>query len=413
MKKLMILICAALLALMPQTGALAGTTTDTAHAITLQPGNKQYQINQQEFTMPAVPFSSQGRIYVPVDFLGSALGTGDQDVNWRVGTDEISLVVPARAGDLLEIKLQPHGNQLVIDYLKQQTGAQALEVTHSKTITMDVTPLVQEGQFYLPVRWVAQACGYTVTWDSNTQRALLAAPGTSVPSGTEKDDTAPGVLVNTKEIKSSDARLELNLELPVISGLVDQALQEQINSQIQEQALQTKAELEQNYAEIAENAETFEFPLHTHQLFVTYDTYTSGNIISLVVETYQYSGGAHGGTIKDFYILDTKNGRILTLPDLFKADAHYIATINQEIQRQMAAQLEGDTGIYYFEGEMGFQSIDSHHPFYIKDKQLILHFGQYEIAPYAAGMPEFALPLAMLTEQLQPAFLQLLASEQA
>lgn len=408
MKKLIILICVALLTLVPlSNNVLANTSGDTSNEVVFQPGNNKYQINEQEFTMDTAPFIAGGRIYVPVDFLGYALGTGDEHVNWRVGTGEVNLVIPVPDNSFLEIKMQNESNQLVIDYLNNEADKKTLEVTHSKTVSMDVTPLVKEGQVYLPVRWVAEACGFTVAWDGSAQRVLLSAPGTENPAGDNSEEITGGIKINTREIKSSSAQMELNMEIPVISGLVDQALQEQINKQILDQAMQTKTELDQSYAELAESAKVSGFPLHTFQLFISYETYTSGDVVSLVVETYQYAGGAHGGAWRDFYNLDTKNGKLLTLQGLFKDSTDYITVINGEIQKHIAARIKSGQDMY-FEGEMGFKSIAANHPFYIKDSQLILHFGQYEIAPYAAGMPEFAVPLTSLTQQLQEGFQQLL-----
>ncbi|MBF7084764.1 DUF3298 domain-containing protein, partial [Desulfallas sp. Bu1-1] len=51
-----------------------------------------------------------------------------------------------------------------------------------------------------------------------------------------------------------------------------------------------------------------------------------------------------------------------------------------------------------FEGDMGFQSISENHPYYIKDNYIVLCFGAYEIAPYAAGMPEFKIPIDLLSQ---------------
>ncbi|MGI5882771.1 MAG: DUF3298 and DUF4163 domain-containing protein, partial [Dethiobacteria bacterium] len=219
----------------------------------------------------------------------------------------------------------------------------------------------------------------------------------------EKEETdaglAGGIKISSQEIKITSPQMEQDWQIPIITGLGDLALQEQINKEIMEKALQTKAELEKDYAELAENAKTSGFPMRTFQFFIRYKNYTCGNIASLAVESYQYSGGAHGLTTVDFCNLDTKNNKLLTLSSLFKDDVDYVSLINQEIIKQIAVRQKGEE-IPYFEGEEGFQSIDAEHPFYLKDNELIIHFGQYEIAPYVAGMPEFSIPLDLLEEYL-------------
>jgi hypothetical protein len=40
--------------------------------------------------------------------------------------------------------------------------------------------------------------------------------------------------------------------------------------------------------------------------------------------------------------------------------------------------------------------ITDEQPFYIGDGQIVVYFAQYEIAPYAAGMSEFAIPVSVM-----------------
>lgn len=84
------------------------------------------------------------------------------------------------------------------------------------------------------------------------------------------------------------------------------------------------------------------------------------------------------------------------LKDIFENGFDYKSEINRIIDRQIAADPQN-----YFSGEnMGFTSIDETQRFYIQDDQLVIYFNQYEIAPYAAGIPEFTIPLASLRDHL-------------
>lgn len=381
MKKLMVLMGALFLAMTLCGSALAAPT----EKVVFQPGNNKYIINDTELTMDAVPFIADGRTYVPVRFLAGSLGAEDKLIGWDKSKGAVSLVF--RGDNNIEVKMQTESRQLVINYL----GAEAIEVLSSKTMPMDVTPVLRDGRIYLPARWVAEACGFTVEWDSNYQGVLVYDPGTKeAPTGV--------VNVDTRETKSTTGQLELNMKLPVISGMTDKALQEEINKEVLDKAMQTKSELESLYGEYAASASEFDFPAHPFQLYVTYETHTSGSVLSLVVETYQYSGGAHGLAWRDYYNLDTQKGRQLSLQDLFNDQADYVSIINGEIQKQIADQMNSGEGMY-FEGDMGFQSISENHPFYIKDNYIVFCFGQYEIAPYAAGMPEFQIPIDLFAQQ--------------
>jgi len=108
----------------------------------------------------------------------------------------------------------------------------------------------------------------------------------------------------------------------------------------------------------------------------------------LYIDYYSYTGGAHGFTDRRAYNIDLTTGRELRLSDLFAPDFNYISIINEEIKKQIQA---GDE--IFFDGELGFQSITENQPFYIEEGNLVIYFGLYEIAPYAAGIQEFRFPL--------------------
>ncbi|NLJ99991.1 MAG: DUF4163 domain-containing protein [Clostridia bacterium] len=426
MKRAIILICTILLTLIIPGFALAdvnpGTDTAASHKVYLETGSKEYSTGGEKHTMSAIPFNYNGRIYVPVDFLAQALAVEGRDVNWHVDTDRIHLTVPALGNSYISLTMKPGSDQLTIDRAVGKNDKPDLPFVYDKTIQMDVEPYEKEGQIYLPLRWVAEACDFTVAWsmDSHGEKVLLTtAWEKSMDENNDEDNNeikdedkgeiSKEIEINTEKIVSESEDIELDLEIPVISGLVDQNLQERINKEISDNAMEIKAELEKSRSSLVENIkdESLDTPLHTYQLFVGYETYNNGDILSLAVETYQYSGGAHGGTHVDFYNFDIRTGRLLMLSDLFQDDVDYISVINEEIEKQIADQRESGEDIY-FDGDMGFQSIEANHPFYINDNQLILHFSQYEIAPYATGMPEFALPLTSLSKLLQDSIAELL-----
>ncbi len=389
MKKLMVLIGVLLLVIILPGSVMAAP----AEKIVFYPGNSKYIINDTELTMDAMPFIIGGRTYLPVKFLTSVLGAEDKLTFWDKPTGTVSLYF--RGNKNVDIILHMGSQQLEINYLDAETN----KVLNSKTAFMDVMPVLRDGLLYLPARWVAEACGFAVKWDSNTQSIMVYAPGT-------KEASTNGVIVCAREIKSTTDQLELNMQIPIITGMTNKSLQEKINKEVLDKALQTKNELESSYKEYTTSAKEFDFPVYPFQLYVAYEAYTSGGVLSLVVETYQYSGGAHGLTWRDYYNLDTQNGRQLSLQELFKDNAGYINTINGEIQKRITDQINSGQGMY-FEGDEGFKTISANHPFYINDNHIVLCFGQYEIAPYAAGMPEFQLPIDMLSQQWREDFLNL------
>ena len=96
------------------------------------------------------------------------------------------------------------------------------------------------------------------------------------------------------------------------------------------------------------------------------------------------------------YNIDLESGQDLALKDLFVDNYDYASIINQEIKNQIS---NGEP--IYFEGDMGFQGISEAQAFYLQDDALVMVFQQYEIAPYAAGIPEFTIPLSLFGDKFR------------
>ncbi len=130
----------------------------------------------------------------------------------------------------------------------------------------------------------------------------------------------------------------------------------------------------------------------------------SDNILSIKVRYYKYSGGAHGYYEDTSYNIDMRNGKILTLSDLFKENLDYKKVIDDEIRRQIEKIVKNDKeykGVYQFNG------IKSNNKFYIQDDNLVIYFDLYEIAPYAAGQPEFLINVSTISHILKEEYIEM------
>lgn len=127
----------------------------------------------------------------------------------------------------------------------------------------------------------------------------------------------------------------------------------------------------------------------------------SDNILSILVSYYKYAGGAHGEYENIAYNIDMRNGKFISLKTLFKEDVDYKNVINDEIRRQIEELIKSDEqnkGVYEF------KSINDNQKFYIQDDNLVIYFDLYEIAPYAAGIPEFVINIDKIDHILKPEY---------
>ena len=169
MRKTLLLTVVVVLLASLMTGATDKTKVDVyeqdklVKSVVFMIGQEHYFINNQApgIKMDAKPFIEAGRIFVPVRYLSNALGVTNKYIKWEspgVKLDEPGFPV---------VELAVNSKQIKSD---------------GRVKTMDVAPLLRQGRTYLPARWVAEALGYQVAWDSQNQVVLCW------PQGAEKPD---------------------------------------------------------------------------------------------------------------------------------------------------------------------------------------------------------------------------------
>lgn len=225
----------------------------------------------------------------------------------------------------------------------------------------------------------------------------------------QKDNTGAtrqqdSVQVTTREEKSEGKELKVEMKIPVISGMTDANIQSHLNAAFESSAMEAKKTIGDQVSEYVENASAGGYPVHQFQLISNYTVSQNKNgVLSITTETYQYTGGAHGMTVRKSYNSDLGSGQEITLKDLFKEGVNYKEIVNQEIHKQIAA----DTNKYFSADDMKFKTISDGQSFYIEGGDIVVHFSLYEIAPYAAGIPAFKIPLSLFGESVKTEFLRL------
>ena len=201
------------------------------------------------------------------------------------------------------------------------------------------------------------------------------------------------VKLECKEVKSESPLINIDLNIPVITGLQDKEIQARLNEVMENDARQRQEAMEQQ-AQLDSDFILAE-PLHTYGIASRFNQYyVTRDILSFYVDYYTYTGGAHGMTDRVAYNFDLNTGQELALSDLFAPDSNHIEMINERVRSIIALNPEE-----YFEGEHGFQGINEEQRFYLENGNLIVYFLQYEIAPYAAGIRTFPVALPSAPDQ--------------
>lgn len=123
-------------------------------------------------------------------------------------------------------------------------------------------------------------------------------------------------------------------------------------------------------------------------------TQNDGRLLSLYTDCYEFTGGAHGNTVRTSETWNIKKGCRLSLKETCScADGRLNDRIKAEIKNQIGKNAEN-----YFENyeELIDQTFNPSQ-FYVKDGQLVVYFQQYDIAPYSTGITEFVIPASVCT----------------
>lgn len=127
----------------------------------------------------------------------------------------------------------------------------------------------------------------------------------------------------------------------------------------------------------------------------TMDVYSKQNdYLTIQYTGYGFSGGAHGYAYENYKIVDLKNQNKVELKDLVsnpeKVDWHSILMKHFPSKEQKEMVL--------------VDKISANNNFYFDEKNLHFVFGQYEIAAYAAGIIDVAVPFSEISNTLNPEF---------
>ncbi|MDF2513278.1 MAG: hypothetical protein K0S04_3144 [Herbinix sp.] len=135
------------------------------------------------------------------------------------------------------------------------------------------------------------------------------------------------------------------------------------------------------------------FPIRQFEAYVNYIvTFNQNCILSLYFDQYEYAGGAHGLTVRYSDTWNLPKSKRMDLSDFFPHRNNYREYIIQTIEKQIETELANGDSMYF---ENYVQLVNENfkaNNFYLTEEGLVIYFQQYDIAPYASGIPTFVIP---------------------
>lgn len=136
-----------------------------------------------------------------------------------------------------------------------------------------------------------------------------------------------------------------------------------------------------------------DFPFNPFGAFLNYTvTYNENCVLSFFYDTYTYTGGAHGSTIRKSNTFNLKTGKEIPLSAFFNSQTNYRAKVLQNIIILAEQNEVANPGIYFDDYKSLIKKYFNENSFYLTPNGIVVYYGQYEIAPYSTGIVEFLIP---------------------
>lgn len=228
-------------------------------------------------------------------------------------------------------------------------------------------PLLLDGTTYLPAAFFLDTFGYTSVKDG-TSGVTALTPLFLNP-----------LTITTGVIDETTDKLEFKLQYPQINGLADTAVQNKVNQTILAEVNRIADASKKDLEQAGDSGRSVPNGYTVHY-FVTQN---SGGRLSLYLQSYLYTGGAHGMPARVPLTFELSTGDTLTLQQAARNNPDYAAVINKLVKEEFAKQ------------ELvlaPFESISENQPYFLRNNDVVVYFEPYEYTAYAAGFPEFTIP---------------------
>lgn len=134
-----------------------------------------------------------------------------------------------------------------------------------------------------------------------------------------------------------------------------------------------------------------------------------GRVLTLILGTSTYSGGAHGSYVNRAYVFDTRTGEIVTLdrlsPDLPALRSYLVQRMVEMVKTDSTLNAAINGFVEEANWETSFAALLREGSWYLDDRGLVVFSDLYEISSYAAGIQSFVFPYEELVGRIDAKWL--------
>lgn len=144
------------------------------------------------------------------------------------------------------------------------------------------------------------------------------------------------------------------------------------------------------------------YPVRPFESVLNYTvTYNTADYLSMYSDRYEYTGGAHGNTLRRSSTYDLRTGRTLPLEAFFPRGFDYATVFLEAILTEARRIMETEPVFFENYEELIVKYFDPDN-YYLTEKGVAIYYQQYEIAPYSTGIVVFEIPYESINKVIHP-----------
>lgn len=195
---------------------------------------------------------------------------------------------------------------------------------------------------------------------------------------------------------SGTTMLTLSIQYPEIRLADNPQTQARINSRFRAQAADfsryAAGPLYRQAVRDYRNAQTHGYPFRAYDAVMKYEvTFNQDCHLSSYRDRYEFTGGAHGNTVRASDTFSLKSGRRFALSHFFAPGLNYRRLVLTKILEQADHNMQQNPGIYFEDYRHLILKYFNPESYYLTPDGVAVYYQQYEIAPYATGIVVFLL----------------------
>lgn len=210
------------------------------------------------------------------------------------------------------------------------------------------------------------------------------------------------IKVQDKKINESKEYIKANLLYPMLSGIENTSVQENINNSIESDIMEFKKQMDLDAREGWQKAKDENKAFDPYIISTVYEiTYNQNDIVSISIIYNEYVN-KRNYFIRTSYNFNIKTGKSLSIGSLFKEGIDYQNIINNQIR----AEILKNPQKYRPETIKDFEGIAKDQPFYLQNGNIVIYFGFHQIATSGADIPVITIPFSAFGNSINPKFLE-------